>query len=356
MDLLDWTAGPELGFDKMMRVAHGTLQHGANGFLTYCWFAPGGDYKFFTKWTFEELRNFNIDSRSARKITQNKEINPKMLLVMPMLQTTWTDPNGIKNDPDDFVGWYKILVQSQHYFDVALFEDLMEKNIDADFLSKYEVIVIPDCAYINPEIVEKLNAYIIAGGNIVSSARFANYDEFGNKNPVKIEQNNVKGKFVHVNEISYYDKDKKREISAGIGKAYLEKIRRYNLRWTTPALFHVMDQDYKNANRTKLRETANTVLKKAGYKPQITFTEDDPYVEAVYFDGKNEDLIYLVFSGEKEKSESVSISLSSKKNMKAMKAVYDMTREEKITFRKNGNDYLFEIAPFKYACILKLKY
>jgi len=120
MDLLDWTAGPEIGFDKMMRVAHATLQHGANGFLTYCWFAPGGDYKFFTKWTFEELRKFNVDSRIARKFTQGKKINPDMLLIMPLLETTWTDPNGIKNDPDDFVGWYKMLIQSQHYFDVAL--------------------------------------------------------------------------------------------------------------------------------------------------------------------------------------------------------------------------------------------
>ena len=354
MDLLDWTAGPEIGFDKMMRVAHGTLQHGANGFLTYCWYAPGGDYKFFPIWKFADLRRFNVDSRIARKMTQGKEINPDMLLVMPLLQTTSTDPDGIKNDPEDFVGWYKMLVQNQNYFDVALFEDLMEKDIDAKYLSKYEVIVIPDCAYINENIVKKLNEYLKAGGNIVSSDRFALYDEFGNKNNVKIEQNNIKGKFVNVPKLSFYDNDKQRNITGGIGKAYLEKVRRYNLRWTTPPLFHVMDWNYKNENRTKLRKAAESALKKADYKKRISFVEDNPYVETVLFEGKNEDLIYFVFHSKEEKSDAVNVVFRSDKNITSMETVYDMEKKEKIDFTKKGNIYKFKIDPFKYASILKM--
>ena len=366
MDLLDWTAGPEIGFDKMMRVAHGTLQHGANGFLTYCWFAPGGDYKFFTNWKFEELRRFNIDSRIARKMTQGKKINPQMLMIMPMLQTTYSDPDGIKNDPEDFVGWYKMLIQNQHYFDVALFEDLMEKDIDAKYLSKYEVIVIPDCAYINENIVKKLNEYLKAGGNIVSSARFAVYDEYGSPAPMtpkyasglKDTGNKIikygKGKFVHVGSTSFYDEDKKRTITGGIGKAYLEKVRRYNLRWTTPPLFHVMDWDYKNENRTKLRKTVESALKEADYKKRINFVEDNPYVETVLFEGKDEDLIYFVFHSKEEKSDAVTVVFHSDKNIKSMEAVYDMEKKEAVSFTKKGNVYKFKIAPFKYACILKL--
>jgi len=194
------------------------------------------------------------------------------------------------------------------------------------------------------------------GGNIVSSARLALYDEYGNKSDIGIKQNNVKGNFIHVNKISYYDKNKKRDINGGIGKAYLEKVRRYNLRWTTPALFHVMDLNYKNKNRTKLRKTANSALKKAGYKSKITFDKDNPYVETVLFEGENEDLIYFVFNGETKQSEPITVTFSSEKNIKSIEAVYDTEKIENIKFKKKGNDYKFNIAPFKYACIVTLKH
>ena len=349
MDLLDWTAGPEIGFDKMMRVAHATLQHGANGFLTYCWFAPGGDYKFFTKWSDDELKKFNVYSRIARKFTQKKKINPDLLLVMPMLETTWTDPNGIKNDPEDFVGWYKMLIQNQYYFDVALFDDLSEETD----LKKYKTIVIPDCAYINEKIIEKLNSYLKNGGNIVSSARFALYNEYGK--PLSFSFDNSKGKYIKVDSVTFYDSDKLRKITGGIGKAYLEKVRRFNLRWNTPPLFHVMNKNYMNENRIKLRKSVRQVLEKSGYKPSISFAKDYPYVEAVLFEGKKEKLIYFVYNGENEKCEPLTITFYSKKKVKSMNAVYDMLTSEETDFKREGNRYKFSIKPFKHACILILK-
>ncbi|MHB0999020.1 MAG: beta-galactosidase [Armatimonadota bacterium] len=276
VDLQDFTSGVHIGYEKMDKITQSTIQHGAEGFFYYCWHGLVPPYDFYPNMKVEDMNAMLTDAREARKLVQDLSIKPKIALVQPILPAGPGDQNGYKNDYRSYIGWYKILQGMHQTFDVITLNELNKGAVNLD---QYEWIMIPDCAYIPNSALYRLKLYANGKGRIVTSGRFAAYDDAGTKI----------GAIKPISSLSLPD----------YGKEYTSVIER-RAGGNTPALF-IWRKDtpqtrkaFENA-KIKIRGFFRT----EGIAQDIEILPDDPSISAVVYDGDGERAVYLVNMGDK---------------------------------------------------------
>jgi hypothetical protein len=177
VDLLDFTSGVALGYDKMNKVTQATIQHGGKGIYYYCWWGTP-DYNFYTGMTNEDLATMLNDARNAMVMTRGKAITSEIMLVNTYMPFSSADPNGMKNDFRDLYGWYKILSRDQLWFDMYSLYELQETGVDQ--LKPYKLVVLPDACYLTAKVRQVLDEYVKSGGHLLVSGRLPGiFDETG---------------------------------------------------------------------------------------------------------------------------------------------------------------------------------
>jgi len=73
------------------------------------------------------------------------------------------DPEG---DSDEYRGWYRALAENHFLFDAPLMA-----RLTAASLAKYEAVILPNCEYISDKLIEMLDGYVKAGGQLVAVYR-----------------------------------------------------------------------------------------------------------------------------------------------------------------------------------------
>lgn len=78
------------------------------------------------------------------------------------------------NAASDFEGWYEMLSRTHEIFDVIDDYALENKSI-----TKYKTIILPNVSCMSAKEVEKIQVYVSAGGNLISTYDTSMFDEWG---------------------------------------------------------------------------------------------------------------------------------------------------------------------------------
>lgn len=328
VDLQDFTSGVGIGYEKMDKITQSTIQHGAEGFFYYCWHGAVPAYDFYPNMKVEDMNAMLTDAREARKLVQDLKIKPGVALILPILPAGPGDHNGCKNDYRSFMGWYKILQSMHQTFDVITLNELNKGTVNLD---QYEWIMVPDCAYIPNNALYRLKSYAKGNGKIVTSGRFATYDDAA----VKI------GATRPILSLSLPD----------YGKEYTSAIER-RAGGNTPPLF-IWRKDTPQTR--KAYETAKTkirgFLRTEGIVQDIEILPDDPSINAVVYDGNGERAVYLVNMADKSaKNVKVRVRTVAESDVQ----VYADTKLTACS-SKNMQGWTEVVLPeFRTGCIIKL--
>lgn len=181
VDLVDFTSGVQIGYDAMARATQSAIQHGARGIIYCAWHIPSVlDYSFHPRMSPEDIRRMLSDARESVRIMQGMTVSPRAALVQPILSASPNDIEGFKNDFRSFMGWYKLLDESRETFDVVT---LREISCGAVKLERYRYILVPDCAYVQEDVVRRLDEYAQHGGRLITAGRFAEKNEIAKALP-----------------------------------------------------------------------------------------------------------------------------------------------------------------------------
>ena len=181
VDLVDFTSGVQIGYPALDRVTQSAIQHGARGIIYCAWHIPSVlDYSFHPRLAPADIRQMLTDARAAAAIMEGLTVCPRAALVQPILPASPNDLEGFKNDFRSFIGWYKLLEGVRETFDVVT---LREISLGAADLDRYRYIVVPDCAYLQEDVVCRLDAYVQRGGHLMTAGRFAERNETGRTLP-----------------------------------------------------------------------------------------------------------------------------------------------------------------------------
>jgi hypothetical protein len=177
VDLVDFTSGVQIGYPVMDRVTQSAIQHGARGIIYCAWHIPSVlDYSYHPRMAPADIRQMLTDARAAAAIMDGLTVCPRAALVQPILPASPNDLEGFKNDFRSFIGWYKLLESARETFDVVT---LREISLGATHLDRYRYIVVPDCAYVQDDVVRQLDEYVQRGGRVMTAGRFAERNETG---------------------------------------------------------------------------------------------------------------------------------------------------------------------------------
>lgn len=73
-----------------------------------------------------------------------------------------------------FLGYYQALIESR-----TLFELVHDQRLDADDLSGYKVLILPNIASLSDKQCDQLRAFVAAGGSIIATSQTSLFDEDG---------------------------------------------------------------------------------------------------------------------------------------------------------------------------------
>jgi hypothetical protein len=196
--------------------------------------------------------------------------------VQPILPASPNDLEGFKNDFRSFIGWYKLLEGVRETFDVVT---LREISLGAAPLDRYRYIVVPDCAYVQEDVVRRLDEYVQRGGQLLTAGRFAERDETGRPLPPSPQP-------VH------------RTVVPDHGQVYAGDPLRDTHAGNTPPLFlwradTPATDSARRAGLAALRQIQAAIPRVA----EFTLRPDDAPVSCVQYDGPGVWALYLVNSG-----------------------------------------------------------
>jgi hypothetical protein len=322
VDLIDFTSGVKIGRDMLDEITQATVQHGAKGLIYCSWHMPTVlDYSYYPYLTSEEQNRMLTNARTAVKLMENLRIAPKIALIEPILPAAPSDRSGFKNRFRSFMGWYKILENLHHTIDIVTLREI-EKGAD---LSQYESIVVPDCAYIPRRALERIGRYASNGGDLITSGRFAEFDEYAR--PL-------------ISSIGAMLPD--------FGALYTSNIIRDTHAGNTPPLFLWRDE---TAETIAVFHEARNKLESLGVTSNIELTPDTTDIRAVVYEGDDSQAIYLVNMNEKPVNageRELRFAFPCATGVRA----YADTVPVKCLFLTVGDDVWVELPAFETSCIL----
>ncbi|MHB0999688.1 MAG: beta-galactosidase [Armatimonadota bacterium] len=328
LDLLDFAAGSALPEDKMLKVTHSSIQHGATG-LIFCNWNGAKDFNFYPDWPMDDLNSMITDARLAIKLMDGMKIKAKTAIINPFLPTSPADKSGLKNDVGSYIGWYKLLDRSHKTVDVVTLRELEHKSVD---LSAYDWILVPDCAYIPRQALSTLGVYAANGGKIINGGRFAVYDQTG----LPIADGKIPGM---ISLIDY-------------GKKYAGKlIRDGHAGDTPPQMILQLDTPAAKSTKTKAVKELKSVLTKAGIRNDVEISAGDQDIRCVEYEGQGNRVFYLVNMSEKPASK-IKIRVLSKKDPQVK--VWADVRPVECTVTQSNLGLDIIMPEFKTSCIVKI--
>ncbi len=212
IDLLDFTRGTDLGEKDLTRLSTSVVQHGGTGIQYYCWWGtPHYDYSDLGVPALRRMINAVRSEATADAVPR-----PRVALVMPRmpLYALLSEP---ANDWSDFMGWYKLLIHEGIRPDVYALEELERKD-----LTDHKLIIVPDCAYIDPSMLRHLHDALRRGVALVTSGRQAKRDLAGNVLP-------------HANSGDRAKPGKETQFEFPVGSVLLGEVYRQKTPTDTPA-------------------------------------------------------------------------------------------------------------------------
>ncbi len=268
IDLLDFTKGIYLGEAGLTRTSLSVLQHmGSNsGIQYYCWYGTP-DYNY-AELGGETLKRMISRVKNVAELLRGYEPVCEVALLQPRMPLYPFLPQP-PNDWADFMGWYKFLVRAGICPDVYTFHSL--KSAD---LSRYKVLIVPDCAYIPREALETLRKAARLGVKLIGSGRFGLYDMGGR--PIS------KGALP---SLTYCFKEP-------IGKRILGETHRLRDKGNTPPRLICKDI-FPNLDLPEIEEVLNT-LEKAGVTVLTQPTNATKGVTLIPFKKNERLLVFLL--------------------------------------------------------------
>ncbi|MBO4547732.1 MAG: beta-galactosidase, partial [Abditibacteriota bacterium] len=148
VDLIDFTSGVYIGDWYINKMAQNAAASGARG-LVYCgwnlWHLTD-DYSYKNHVPIEQLRRINESAAEGIRAVEGKKAPKEAAIIYAALPATSNDPDGYKNSPFSFMGWYKILKSCLVNVDVVSLAEIEKKP---GLLDDYRCILVPHCPYIS---------------------------------------------------------------------------------------------------------------------------------------------------------------------------------------------------------------
>ena len=333
VDLVDFTSGVHIGYPAMDKVTQSAIQHGASGLIYCCWHLPSVlDYSFYPHMDMKDVNRMLTDARAAIKLIDGMKIEPKVALIQPILSASPDDRDGMKNDFRSFMGWYKILESMHETFDVVTLREI-EKG--AARLTRYEWLLLPDCAYLPRGVLSRLADFAKSGGHLLTAGRFAEFDELGRpQDPIET------AKCSRVTLPDY-------------GKSYTGTVVRDTHAGNTPPLF-LWRKDTPETQRAlaAARADLHRFLKSAKINESVQLSPDDNAIRCVVFEGPRKLAAYLVNMSEKL-IDGGRLKLRLKSAEKGV-TVYADTKPVDCRHRTKGGTVHIDLPEFRTSCIVKV--
>lgn len=179
IDLVDFPRGVAGSRETIERASLCAIQHGARGLIYCCW-NGAKDYDYYPTWPVEEIREMLAASRRALRLTRGMACQPSGAVVHPFMPAGPDDATGWRNDPASAMGWRRILEELQEPIDAVTLWELANGGAD---LARYAWVLVPDCAALPREALQRLREYSAGGGRLIVAGRFAEQDERGRAFP-----------------------------------------------------------------------------------------------------------------------------------------------------------------------------
>jgi hypothetical protein len=285
-DLIDFTHGTYVGFETLDQLTQGCIQHGMDGVFWYCWYGTP-DYNYYTGLKNEEIQALVHNAEDSIRELSGREIRPRVAMVNPVVPYWLGDPGGLKNDPFDSYGWYKLLSEMQLAVDVWTPYELA--HAARGDLSRYRVIVLPDSQFLPMTAFMRLIQFAFAGsgGSLVVSGRPPALS------PQPAESNG------HLTILDMFDaggavsKEQRLRFDTKAGRDYLGRMKRFRVAGNTPPLFiEVEGKEQARSQGHKTQQLLREFLRKAGVT--LPLDENEHRVEAVTYEGPEDTTLFLL--------------------------------------------------------------
>ena len=152
------------------------------------WFAEGvanGLRPWFTKFSgtlrdrrwlpvIEDLYRWH---QGAERYLRNEAPLARVALVYSQ-QTAWFygGPRARQKVEDHSLGWYQALIEAR-----VPFEMVHDRLLDADHLSRFKTLILPNIAALSDEQCRQLRAFVDRGGSLVATYETSLYNEWGER-------------------------------------------------------------------------------------------------------------------------------------------------------------------------------
>ncbi|MBI4325812.1 MAG: beta-galactosidase [Chloroflexi bacterium] len=336
VDLVDFTSGVPIGYPAMDKVTQSAIQHDASGLIYCCWHLPSVlDYSFYPHMDMKDVNRMLTDARAAIKLVDGMKIHPKVALVQPILPASPDDRAGMKNDFRSFMGWYKVLESMHQTFDVVTLREI-EKG--AATLTRYEWLLLPDCAYLPRTVIARRADFAKSGGHLLTAGRFAQFDEIGRpQDPTETTKCS-------------------RVTLADFGKSYTGTVVRDTHAGNTPPLF-LWRKDTPETQRAlaDARAVLHTFFKSANINESVQLSPDDSAIRCVVFEGPRNLAAYLVNISEKPiDGGRLELRLKSAEKGVTGVTVYADTKPVDCRHRTRRGTVHVDLPGFRTSCIVKV--
>ena len=228
------------------------------------------------------------------------------------------------------MGWYKLLEGVHETFDVVT---LREISCGAVNLDRYRYIVVPDCAYIQEDVISRMNEYVQRGGHLITAGRFAERNESGRLLPPSTPT-------------------AQRTTIPDHGKAYAGDPRRDTHAGNTPPFVPVASRHTPRPTRHGAKESQRSAECQAatGAIEAFQLLPDDASVSSVQYDGPHEKAVYLVNRGQQPvPAERLELNVPS--GAQSVEVYADTRRVE-----TRISDRTVALPAFRTSCIVKLTF
>jgi hypothetical protein len=361
-DIVDFPYGLFSGFDPIYRGTLTAIQHGANGVFAYCWLdsAGGADYQFYKHLSSFELKKYVDDLCSAVKKVADYSVYTDIAFILPVMPYSLADNGGYKSDWLDIGGWCQLLNDMGIIADFYTPYELAEVTWD---LSKYKMIIVPDCPVLPRKVNSNLVDYVKHGGTIALSAT-PPYKDLRNM-PLKnafiesIDQKTfVADKFVTnlANEktpcediIQIINKPIEKSIEKGkviwlrekLGKAYWGQARRNRIYGNTPPTY--IKPHYTitaQILRENIRKSLNNLFSKYIRDRLVNFNNSSGSISIVPFlssvDNYDDAILFVINNGN-GRQPSTELKMSKEFTNAIGQVWIDFDRHSKITVNTDGS-------------------
>jgi hypothetical protein len=335
-DLVDFPYGLHSGFEPIYRASMASIQHGSKAIL-YCeWNGFPYDYLYSVCIPRVDLNRMLRDVDTAIRMLDGYSLETNVAQLMPLMSYSVADKDGFKGDMLDNGGLYHLIL------DMGLLPDLYTPyevgKQGQNCLNNYNILFLPDCPVLPPEVNEAIVAYLDGGGVVVASGRLPEYDLGGDPLTPLLAERVHNGKLLH--------------FATKIGREYwgtVDRIREYGN--TPPVLLEAPGCPPDPVARRVLRERVAKALDEASAPWSVRLSLDNGEVHVATYrrDADKAPLVFLVHKGP-GRCVGLRITLGETLGDAPWEAWLDFDRTEPVKVDGEG---AVAVPDFAHTCVLR---